>query len=102
MSADTAVATTPDEKPGLKIPAHLAVIMDGNGRWAKARGLHALRRQPSGKRRPSWKPPFVVDGVHDLHDADDPAHQAENRQHCEELEHRTDRPKPPPGARHRW
>ena len=38
MSADTAVATTLSQKPGLKIPAHLAVIMDGNGRWAKARG----------------------------------------------------------------
>lgn len=23
-----------------KIPAHIAIIMDGNGRWAKARGLH--------------------------------------------------------------
>lgn len=23
-----------------KIPAHVAIIMDGNGRWAKARGLH--------------------------------------------------------------
>ena len=22
-----------------KIPAHVAIIMDGNGRWAKARGL---------------------------------------------------------------
>ena len=22
-----------------KIPAHIAIIMDGNGRWAKARGL---------------------------------------------------------------
>lgn len=38
MSVDTAVATTPSEKPTLKIPGHLAVIMDGNGRWAKARG----------------------------------------------------------------
>jgi undecaprenyl diphosphate synthase len=38
MSVDTAVATTPSHKPGLKIPGHLAVIMDGNGRWAKARG----------------------------------------------------------------
>ena len=38
MSVDTAVATTLNEKPGLKIPGHLAVIMDGNGRWAKARG----------------------------------------------------------------
>lgn len=38
MSVDTAVATTLSEKLGLKIPGHLAVIMDGNGRWAKARG----------------------------------------------------------------
>jgi undecaprenyl diphosphate synthase len=37
MSVDTAIATT-SEKLGLKIPGHLAVIMDGNGRWAKARG----------------------------------------------------------------
>ena len=22
-----------------RIPAHIAIIMDGNGRWAKARGL---------------------------------------------------------------
>jgi undecaprenyl diphosphate synthase len=26
-------------QPGLAIPAHIAVIMDGNGRWAKQRGL---------------------------------------------------------------
>ena len=38
MSVDTAVATSPSQKSGLKIPGHLAVIMDGNGRWAKARG----------------------------------------------------------------
>ena len=24
----------------IKIPAHVAIIMDGNGRWAKARGLN--------------------------------------------------------------
>ena len=24
-----------NEKLGLKIPAHVAVILDGNGRWAK-------------------------------------------------------------------
>ncbi len=29
-----------DEKPSFEVlPRHLAVIMDGNGRWAKARGL---------------------------------------------------------------
>lgn len=38
MSVDTAVATTPSASPGLRIPAHLAVIMDGNGRWAQSRG----------------------------------------------------------------
>lgn len=38
MSVETAVATTLEPKQGLKIPGHLAVIMDGNGRWAKARG----------------------------------------------------------------
>jgi undecaprenyl diphosphate synthase len=38
MSVDTAIAAPPAERAGLKIPAHIAVIMDGNGRWAKARG----------------------------------------------------------------
>lgn len=28
-----------NEKTGLNIPKHLAIIMDGNGRWAKARSL---------------------------------------------------------------
>lgn len=38
MSVETATAELPAIKPGLKIPAHVAVIMDGNGRWATARG----------------------------------------------------------------
>ena len=38
MSVETAVATAPSIRPGLKVPDHLAVIMDGNGRWAQARG----------------------------------------------------------------
>ncbi len=38
MSVETAIATTPAAKSGLRIPGHLAVIMDGNGRWAQARG----------------------------------------------------------------
>jgi undecaprenyl diphosphate synthase len=38
MSSDTAVVQKPDPSPVLKIPGHIGVIMDGNGRWAKARG----------------------------------------------------------------
>ena len=29
----------PPALPAAKVPAHVAVVMDGNGRWAKARGL---------------------------------------------------------------
>ena len=28
-----------NEELGLKIPAHVAVILDGNGRWAKKRHM---------------------------------------------------------------
>jgi undecaprenyl diphosphate synthase len=38
MSVDTVIAAQVGETPSLKIPAHVAVIMDGNGRWATARG----------------------------------------------------------------
>jgi undecaprenyl diphosphate synthase len=34
--ADAAGACVPED---LRVPRHLAIIMDGNGRWAKARGL---------------------------------------------------------------
>lgn len=30
---------TPNQSSHLNIPTHVAIIMDGNGRWAKARGL---------------------------------------------------------------
>lgn len=39
QDADPAEQLLPDDLPALKIPEHLAVIMDGNGRWAKKRGL---------------------------------------------------------------
>ena len=32
----------------LKIPAHIAIIMDGNGRWARARGLPRLAGHRAG------------------------------------------------------
>lgn len=32
----------------LKIPTHVAIIMDGNGRWAKARGLTRLEGHKAG------------------------------------------------------
>ena len=30
------------------LPRHVAIIMDGNGRWAKARGLHRIRGHAAG------------------------------------------------------
>src|SRR5215217_8134822 len=38
MSIDPAIVAEPAQPNRLRIPAHLGVIMDGNGRWAKARG----------------------------------------------------------------
>jgi len=53
MASEIAAKMSPAFGPGLRIPDHLGVIMDGNGRWAKARGkrrteghvqgVHALR-----------------------------------------------------------
>jgi len=38
MSTDPAIASELRQRRGLRIPRHLGVIMDGNGRWARARG----------------------------------------------------------------
>lgn len=38
MSIDPAMNVDVVQRPRLRIPNHLGVIMDGNGRWAKARG----------------------------------------------------------------
>ena len=35
-------------KVGGRVPAHVAVIMDGNGRWARARGLPRFRGHSAG------------------------------------------------------
>ena len=33
------MALSPKETPSMQVPKHIAIIMDGNGRWAKKRGL---------------------------------------------------------------
>jgi undecaprenyl diphosphate synthase len=38
MSVDPAIQSRAASRPDLRIPAHIGVIMDGNGRWAQARG----------------------------------------------------------------
>ncbi|MGB3336190.1 MAG: polyprenyl diphosphate synthase, partial [Devosia sp.] len=38
MSIDPAISAEIAQRPRLRIPRHLGVIMDGNGRWAQARG----------------------------------------------------------------
>jgi undecaprenyl diphosphate synthase len=38
MSTDPVMNNAAATRPGLRIPVHLGVIMDGNGRWARARG----------------------------------------------------------------
>src|SRR3569623_1775362 len=38
MSSESASQPRAAAHPELRIPAHVGVIMDGNGRWAKARG----------------------------------------------------------------
>ena len=46
----TSAAVTPGRAAGLpeRIPAHVAIIMDGNGRWARARGLPRLAGHRAG------------------------------------------------------
>ncbi|MEH6742856.1 isoprenyl transferase [Hyphomonas sp.] len=39
MSTDDASAPSDTHAGASRVPAHIAIIMDGNGRWAKARGL---------------------------------------------------------------
>src|SRR6202451_2849863 len=39
-----------DDIPSHKIPRHIAVIMDGNGRWAVQRGLERVRGHQQGAR----------------------------------------------------
>ena len=39
---------TEGEKHLNNVPRHVAIIMDGNGRWAKARGLQRLDGHKEG------------------------------------------------------
>ncbi len=39
----------PPKIPKEKIPNHVAVVMDGNGRWAKERGLPRTKGHEAGE-----------------------------------------------------
>ena len=39
----------PPELPAQALPRHVAIVMDGNGRWAKERGLPAHRGPRAGR-----------------------------------------------------
>jgi undecaprenyl diphosphate synthase len=43
-------STLPNELDPARIPVHVAIIMDGNGRWARARGLNRLEGHWQGYR----------------------------------------------------
>ncbi|MET0005192.1 MAG: isoprenyl transferase [Candidatus Thiodiazotropha sp.] len=45
MTNDTTKESVPVEK---RLPRHIAIIMDGNGRWAKKRGLPRYAGHPAG------------------------------------------------------
>jgi undecaprenyl diphosphate synthase len=45
LATDTTTQTTPTF---LRVPTHVAMIMDGNGRWAAARGLPRLAGHRAG------------------------------------------------------
>ncbi len=48
MSAAPAPSAGPVEDGGVPAPKHVAIIMDGNGRWAKARGLARTEGHKAG------------------------------------------------------
>lgn len=48
QTAASAMAKKPDPDGPATLPAHVAVIMDGNGRWAKARGLPRIEGHRRG------------------------------------------------------
>jgi len=40
-----------ENKTPVQVPAHIGIIMDGNGRWAKKRGLPRTARRPRRRAR---------------------------------------------------
>ena len=46
--ADDESPTVPIGQADPDLPHHVAIIMDGNRRWAKQRGLHELEGHPAG------------------------------------------------------
>lgn len=48
MSSNPAIASAQPGRQSLKIPKHVGVIMDGNGRWALARGLRRVDGHRAG------------------------------------------------------
>ena len=51
MTTDPSPAAGPGEPGPPDVPHHLAVIMDGNGRWAEARGLARTEGHRNGEER---------------------------------------------------
>ena len=47
-SRDSARAPLPSGSDGFEAPRHVAIIMDGNGRWAAARGLPRIEGHRRG------------------------------------------------------
>jgi undecaprenyl diphosphate synthase len=48
MSTTPVASKAAQREPGLRIPAHLGVIMDGNGRWAASRGKRRTEGHVAG------------------------------------------------------
>ncbi len=48
MQARTEPGAGAAPDPGAEVPRHVAIITDGNGRWAKQRGLPAIRGHEAG------------------------------------------------------
>ena len=48
MQARTEPGAGAAPDPGAEVPRHVAIITDGNGRWARQRGLPAIRGHEAG------------------------------------------------------